>query len=63
MWYKNKFYTDDEFTGAIEMVYMTIEDCMWKCADGHYLTTDELETWSDEKLMELFEMIYPEYIK
>ena len=45
------------------MLYMTIEDCMWKCADGYYLTTDELETWSDEKLMELFEMIYPEYIK
>lgn len=37
---------------------MTIEEHGWKCDDGHYLTDDELSTWSNEMFFEAFEMVF-----
>lgn len=55
MWYKNKFYTEDEIVVIVEGLCMTIEEHGWKCDDGHYLTDDELSTWSNEMFFEAFE--------
>lgn len=58
MWYKNKFYTEDEIVVIVEGLCMTIEEHGWKCDDGHYLTDDELNTWSNEMFFEAFEMVF-----
>ena len=33
MWYKNKFYTEDEIVVIVEGLCMTIEEHGWKCDD------------------------------
>lgn len=58
MWYKNKFYTEDEIVVIVEGLCMTIEEHGRKCDDGHYLTDDELSTWSNEMFFEAFEMVF-----
>ena len=56
--YKNRFFTEDEIISATEEVCVAIEEHGWKCADGHWLTAEELQTWTDEMFMEAFERIY-----
>lgn len=59
MWYKNKFYTEDEIGVIVEGLCMTIEEHGWKYGDGHYLTDDELRAWTGEMFLEAFEKVYP----
>ena len=37
---------------------MTIGDYGWCCADGHWLTYEELSQWTDENYLKEYERVY-----
>ena len=52
-----KFFTEEEFDGMSEMVWMAIEEHGWLCDDGHWLTDEELAQWTDEMFVDAFALI------
>ena len=54
----NRDYTSEEIIGLIEGVCVAIEEHGWLCSDGHRLTDEELEKWTDEMFIEAYHLIY-----
>ncbi len=54
----NTDYTSDEAIGMIEDVCLAIEEHGWLCSDGHYLTEEELASWTDEMFIEAYHLVY-----
>ena len=54
----NRDYTSEEIIGLIEGVCVAIEEHGWLCSDGHWLTEEELEKWTDEMFIEPYHLIY-----
>lgn len=54
----NRNYTSEEIIGLIEGVCVAIEEHGWLCSDGHWLTEEELEKWTDEMFIEAYHLIY-----
>ena len=54
----NRNYTSEEIIGLIEGVCVAIEEHGWLCSDGHWLTDEELEKWTDEMFIEADRLIY-----
>lgn len=54
----NRNYTSEEIIGLIEGVCVAIEEHGWLCSDGHWLTDEELEKWTDEMFIEAYHLIY-----
>lgn len=54
----NTNYVVDETIGMIESACLAIEEHGWLCSDGHWLTEEELEEWTDEMFMEAYHLIY-----
>lgn len=54
----NSNYTMDEMISMIEDACLAIEEHGWLCSDGHYLTDEELEKWTDEMFIEAYHLIY-----
>ena len=58
MYYNGEYYTDDDIEGMAESIGMAAEDCIWHCADGHILRSEEIASWSNEMIIEMFNIIY-----
>ena len=56
-------YCADELAVVCEMVCIAIEEHGWKCEDGHWLTIEELQHWSEEQLVDAFDEIYPHFAR
>lgn len=54
----NTNYVVDEAIGMIEGACLAIEEHGWLCSDGHWLTEEELEEWTDEMFIEAYHLIY-----
>ena len=54
----NRDYTSEEIIGLIEGVCVAIEEHGWLCSDGHWLTEEEFEKWTDEMFIEAYHLIY-----
>ena len=53
-----KFEMVDFVDGAREMVFMAMEEQGILCADGHWLTEEELYTMSDAEVLALYDRVY-----
>ena len=51
-------YELDEIDAMVEAVFMVMEDHGIKCADGHWMTEEELYALPDEEVLALYECIY-----
>ena len=49
MYYNGEYYSDDDIEGMAESIGMAAEDCIWHCADGHILRSEEIASWSNER--------------
>ena len=54
----SKFEVFDFIEGTREMVYMAMDDHGNLCADGHWLTEEELYALSDDEVISMYESIY-----
>ena len=54
----NANYVVDEAIGMIEGASLAIEERGSLCSDGHRLTDEELEKWTDEMFIEAYHLIY-----
>ena len=57
-----KNYSKETINRMAETLYMDIDDHGWLCEDGHWLTNEELEAWTDKEIVEAYEMAYPMFI-
>ena len=51
-------YELNEMDVMIEAIFMAIEEHGCKCADGHWLTEEEVFSMSEEQIIDLFKKIY-----
>ena len=58
MYYNGEYYSDDDIEGMAESIGMAAEDCIWHCADGHVLTREEIGSWTNEMIIEMFTIMY-----
>lgn len=57
-----KNYSKETINRMVETLCMDIDDHGWLCEDGHWLTNEELEAWTDKEIVEAYEMAYPMFI-
>ena len=58
MYYNGEYYTDEDIDVMAESISMAAEDCIWYCADGHVLRSEEIASWTNEMIIEMFTIMY-----
>lgn len=53
-----KFEMIDFVDGTREMIYMAMDEHGVMCADGHWMTEEELYAMSDAEVLALYDRIY-----
>ena len=58
MYYDGEYYTNEDIDVMAESIGMAAEDCIWYCADGHVLRKEEIASWTNEMIIEMFTIMY-----